>query len=101
MTDILNPPTGSTVTGATVKASNPPVRHAPKRRLPKLLKHFLLITCGIVMLYPVLWMIVSSMIAKKPDLPLNCRRAKAYAAIEQEKRFPTTQPSTTIAELIM
>jgi len=61
MTDILNPPTGATTTGVAAKAGKRPVRRAPKRRLPKLLKHFLLITCGIVMLYPVLWMIVSSL----------------------------------------
>ena len=61
MTDILNPPTGSTESGTAVKAGKRPVRSVPKRRLPKLLKHFLLITAGIVMLYPVLWMIVSSL----------------------------------------
>ena len=61
MTDILNPPSGATATGTAVKAGNRPVRRAPKRRLPKLLKHFLLITAGIVMIYPVLWMIVSSL----------------------------------------
>ena len=64
MTDILKPTSGSIMVG---DAATPDDRPAPvrqqvrKRRLPKLLKHFLLITFGIVMLYPVLWMIVSSL----------------------------------------
>lgn len=64
MTDILNLPSGSRETGPTAKAVGRTVQSGPsatKRRLPKLLKHFLLITAGIVMIYPVLWMIVSSL----------------------------------------
>ena len=53
MTDILNPPSGPKEMGATPKATGRTVRSGPsatKRRLPKLLKHFLLITCGIAMI---------------------------------------------------
>ena len=67
MTDILNTPSGSKEIGAatTGRPADRPVRNgrsAAKRRLPKVLKHFLLITAGIVMIYPVLWMIVSSLV---------------------------------------
>ncbi|MET0865591.1 MAG: carbohydrate ABC transporter permease [Nakamurella sp.] len=64
MTDTLNPPPRSKETVGTAKSVGRTVRSGPsatKRRLPKALKHFLLITAGIVMIYPVLWMIVSSL----------------------------------------
>jgi multiple sugar transport system permease protein len=64
MTDILKPTSGSIMVGDSAQPDDRPApvrQHVKKRRLPKLLKHFLLITFGIVMLYPVLWMIVSSL----------------------------------------
>jgi hypothetical protein len=46
-------------------------------------------------------MMVSNMMPNSSFLAVNCSRAKAYAAIEQEIRLPRIDPITTIAELIM
>ncbi|MDX3240892.1 carbohydrate ABC transporter permease, partial [Streptomyces sp. ME18-1-4] len=55
-----------------------------KRRIRALLKHVLLVACGLMMLYPVLWMVVSSLrpnseIFRNAGLALTHLRVENYS----------------------
>ncbi len=62
MTDILKPSDRAhTVAEPRVSPPVAPNRQKRSPRIPRLIKHVVLIVCGIVMLYPVIWMVISSL----------------------------------------
>lgn len=65
MTDLVDTPTAPAGEGADRAARNaapaPAVRRRRRRLIPRALKHVLLISSALVMIYPLLWMLVSSL----------------------------------------
>ncbi|GAA1489786.1 carbohydrate ABC transporter permease [Brachybacterium sacelli] len=61
MTDLQSRPNPAAATGGAGADAGVPVHHRPKRLVRRTVRHVVMIIASIVMIYPLLWMVVSSL----------------------------------------
>lgn len=98
MTDLQIPAAAAATAGTTPAAPADPVQHGrtPVDKLRSVLKHLLLIAASLLMVYPLLWMLVSSLrptdvIFRSPGLWINELYVKNYTEGWFSLSYPFSQ----------